>query len=281
LSAISWQRELNFVRAIIPAGIAATPAPAKVFRGSAGAIQRFLAPLLDTAENSDWLVAGSVGELFAGRTRFHIPRFIFLGPGGGGDTVRLGIFAGVHGDDYSGTKAILSFLQQLESHPDLAKGYHIFAYPICNPSGFARGIRCNAAGHDLTSHFWNGSDQPEAYYLERELGVHRFHGVIVLEAGDQSNLRFFVTGGKNSTLRNSLASPFVPADQIFVADASPSPATAKGFLTMTNELRPVPFEIDIEIPRAAPKEKKIIVTINALDSILDSYRSVIAIQQNL
>jgi hypothetical protein len=124
------------VRAIVPTWITATPAPAKVFRDSQGLIQKFLAPLLDTAENSDWLVAGAVGEFSADRTRFHIPRFIFMGPPGGGDTVRLGIFAGLHGDDYAGPEAVLTFLQQLESRPDLAKGYHIFAYPFCNPSGF-------------------------------------------------------------------------------------------------------------------------------------------------
>jgi hypothetical protein len=44
------------------------------------------------------------------------------------------------------------------------------------------GTRCNAAGHDLSAHFWNGSDQPEAYYLEREMGVHLFQGVILIEA---------------------------------------------------------------------------------------------------
>jgi murein peptide amidase A len=269
------------VRAIIPDRIAATPAPAKVFGASEGVIRKFLAPLLDIAENSDWLVAGAVGEFFASGTRFHIPRFIFMGPTGGGDTVRLGIFAGLQGDDRSGPEAVLTLLQQLESRPDLAKGYHIFVYPICNPSGFARGIRCNAAGHDLTSQFWNGSNQSEAYFLERELGVRRFHGIILLEAGDQPKPRFFFTGGKNSTLRNSLASTFVPADQIFVAEPNSNPATPKGFLTMTNELRPPPFEIDIEIPRTELRERQIMATVNALDSILDSYRSVLAIQQNL
>lgn len=269
------------MRAIIPARIAATPATAKIFRESGGVIQTFLAPLLDTTENSEWLVAVSVGELFVNRTRLHIPRFIFVGPAGGGDTVRIGIFAGFHGDNHSGSEAVLTFLQQLESHPDLARGYHIFAYPICNPSGFARRTRCNATGHDLTAHFWNGSDQPEAYFLEREMGVHRFHGVILLEAGDQPNARFFFTGGKHSTLRNSLVSPSMPADQIFVAEQKPNHAPVKGFLTNTNELRPQPFEIDIEIPRTEPREKQIIATVNALDSILDSYRSVLALQQNL
>ena len=54
------------------------PAPAKAFRASEGVIQTFLAPLLDTSENSDWLVAGAIGQLTNGRTRLHIPRFIFM-----------------------------------------------------------------------------------------------------------------------------------------------------------------------------------------------------------
>ena len=38
--------------------------------------------------------------------------------------------------------------------------------------------RLTRSGHDLQRELWNGSRQPEAYYLERELGVLQFHGVV-------------------------------------------------------------------------------------------------------
>ena len=269
------------MRAVIPARRTALPVAANTLRENTGPAQRFLAPLLRLVETSDSLIAGSVGAFSLGGTGFHIPRLIFMGPRGGGDTVRLGIFAGLHGDDHTGPEAIGAFLQELESKPDIATGYHIYAYPICNPSGFASGKRHNAAGQDLTAHFWNGSDQPEAYYLEREMGVHHFHGVISLDSGDNSSPSFFFSGGQNSTLRVSLASSSMPVSQSFPADSKSQNSNAAGFLARTAELRPAPFEINIEIPRRDPRETQITTAVNALRSILDSYRCVLAIQQNL
>jgi murein peptide amidase A len=277
------------MRAVIPAHRVAVPEAASTFSQWNDAAQRLLASLLNLAENSDSLIAGSVGEFFTGEKLFHIPRFIYMGPKGGGDTVRLGVFAAIRGNDPQGAEAIVSFLQELESHPELAAGYHIYAYPICNPSGFAAHTRHNAAGQDLTKHFWRGSNQPEAYYLEREIGVHYFQGVISLGGTDDHTPRFFFGGGRDSILRAALASPAMLASRMFLSEASHKsgaysnqPASdAAGFLTRTDELRPAPFEINFEIPRQAPRRTQIVCTVNALKSILDSYRTVLAIQQNI
>jgi murein peptide amidase A len=273
--------KFDAMRAAIPARRTALPVVTATFSENTGPVESFLAPLLRLAETSDSLIAGSVGEFSIRRARFHIPRLIFMGPGGGGDTVRLGIFAALDGDDHVGPEAIGALLQELEAKSDLATGYHLYTYPICNPSGFASGTRRNAAGHDLTTHFWNGSDQPEAYYLEREMGVHHFHGVISLRAGENPAPRFFFSGGQNSTLLTSLASSSMPASQLFPAESKPKGGNAAGFLARTDELRPVPFEVNIEIPRRNPRETQVTTAVNALRSILDSYRSELAIQQDL
>jgi len=280
------------MRAVIPARLSG-PTPAEVFRAKTAVANRLPTCLVDLAENSDSLIAGSVGEFIVKKELFHIPRVIFLGPKGGGDTIRLAIFAAIRGDEPQGTEALVSFLQLLEDNPLLASGYHIYAYPICNPSGWVSGTRHNAAGEDLAAHFWRGSNQPEVYYLEREMGVHRFQGVISLGSADIIAPRFFFNGGRNSILRSALASPDMLASRMFMADA-PSENTissavlsdgaqsdAAGFLTGTDELRPMPFEINFEIPRQAPRRTQIVWTVNALKSILDSYRTVLAIQQNI
>jgi murein peptide amidase A len=270
-----------------------SPVSAEVFRERKGTPETLLAPLLKLAEDSDSIIAGSVGEFRAGGQLFHIPRFIFMGPRGGGDTIRLAIFATIHGDEPQGAKALTGFFQQLEDSPNLASGYHIYAYPICNPSGLAVGRRHNAAGQDLTAHFWRGSNQPEVYYLEREMGVHLFQGVISLRGTEDDQPRFLFSGGRDSILRAALASPAMPASCMLLADAPPEytvssammpkqPASRPtGFLTDTNELHPVPFEINIEIPRQAPQRTQIIWMVNALKSLLDSYRTVLAIRQNI
>jgi hypothetical protein len=144
----------------------------------------------------------------------------------------------------------------------------------------------------LTKHFWRGSDQPEAYYLEREIGVHQFHGVISLGATDDHNPHFSFAGGRESILRAALVSPAILASRMYLkneppvnADSAlaskPPESDAAGFLTRTDELRPAPFEINFEIPRQAPRRTQIVCTVNALKSILDSYRTVLAFQQNI
>lgn len=279
------------MRALQPAQLISAPSNAKALGDQPNATQRLLKPLLDLAEDSDYLIGGSVGEILDGQNVFQIPRFIFMGPTGGGDTIRLGIFAGLHGDDPAGAKALVEFLQELESAPLAARGCHVYAYPVCNPAGFAARTRSNADGEDLSGQFWNGSSRPEVYYLERELGVLHFHGVISLQT--KNNSSGFLVDTKSAVLNRALAQPAVQATQRFLPgslskkepqtnllDALPNKSTAD-FLTATDELSPAPFELHIGIPQNAPQPSKIHGTIGALKSILDSYRSLLSIGQNL
>jgi hypothetical protein len=249
-----------------------------------------LKPLLDLAEGSDYLIAGSAGEFEAGHQVYQIPRFIFMGPSGGGDTVRLGIFAGIYGDQPEGTEALIEFLQQLEIKPQLGRGYHIYVYPVCNPTALAAQTRHNSSGEDLSKHFWHGSSQPEVYYLEREIGVLRFQGVIPLQTQRHSE-GFLLNVNSSAILTRTLAKPAIQATQRFLP-RSASGAEAKSmaswpkfsprdFLTTSRELNPVPFELHFGIPGHLPKPSQIHGTVSALTSILDTYRSLLSIGQNI
>jgi murein peptide amidase A len=279
------------MRALQPARLISAPLNAEALSDQPNATRRWLKPLLDLAENSDNLIGGSVGQFLAGQSVFQIPRFIFMGPAGGGDTIRLGIFAGLHGDDPEGAQALVAFLQELEVDPQAARGCHIYAYPICNPNGFTARTRSNAAGDDLAGQFWNGSSHPEVYYLERELGVLRFHGVISLRTQNHSG--GFLVDTKSDILNRALAQPAIQATQRFLPgsilkaefDAGSLHASPKGalpdFLTVTDELNPSPFELHVGIPKHAPRPSQIHGTVGALKSILDSYHSLLSIGQNL
>ena len=255
------------------------------------AAQWLLKPLLDLVGNSDNLIGGSVGQFLVDQSVFQIPRFIFMGPTGGGDTIRLGVFAGLHGDDPEGAEALVELLQELETAPQVARGFHIYAYPICNPIGFAARTRSNPVGEDLAGQFWSGSSQPEVYYLERELGVLRFHGVISLETKNHAG--GFLVDTQSDILNRALAQPAIQATQRFLpgsilkteSDIGSLRALPKAslpdFLTVTDELDPSPFELHIGIPKHAPQPSQIHGTVGALKSILDSYRSLLSIGQNL
>jgi hypothetical protein len=279
------------MRAFQPARILSYPLKAEALGDQPNATQRLLKPLLDLVEKSDYLIGGSVGQFLVDQSVYQIPRFIFMGPTGGGDTIRLGIFAGLHGDDPEGAEALVELFQELEAVPQAARGFHIYVYPICNPFGFAARTRGNADGEDLAGEFWSGSSQPEVYYLERELGVLHFHGVVSLETQNHSG--GFLVDTKSDILNRALAQPAIQAAQRFLPGSISKNESQRGlleglpnksmpdFLTVTDELNPAPFELHVGIPKHAPRPSQIHGTVGALKSILDSYRSLLSIGQNL
>ena len=279
------------MRASQPAQLVSSPLNAGALSDQPNATRRLLKPLLDLVENSDHLIGGSAGQFLVEQNVFQIPRFIFMGPTGGGDTIRLAIFAGLHGHDLEGAESIVAFLQELEVDPQAAGGFHIYAYPICNPISFAADIRSNAADEAFAGQFWSGSSRPEVYYLEREMGVLRFHGVISLQTKTHSD--GFLVETRSDVLNRALAQPAIQATRRFLpgrlsneesrADlpqGSPY-ASLPDFFTVTDELKPVPFELHIGIPKHAPKPSQIHGTVGALKSILNSYHSLLSIGQNL
>jgi murein peptide amidase A len=271
------------MRALLPSRHVRVPSDADSLRTQQNEIQERLRPLLDLAENSDYLIAGSVGEFMAGEELFQIPRFTFIGPGGGGDTIRLGIFAAIFGDEAEGVEAVIEFLERLEKKPRLAKGYHVYVYPVCNPTGFIARTRKNSSGEDLSKHFWRGSSQPEVYYLERELGVLRFQGVISIHA--KNHLDTFVLRANSEILTQDVIHPVIESSQQLAPVSASTPGSIRDlppdFLARGDELNPRPFEFHLGIPRKAPVRVRVNGTVHLLNSILDSYRSFLSISQNL
>jgi len=278
------------MKAFLPSKRLLVPSSANALQGQQNAIQRLLKPILDLSENSDYLIGGSVGEFEFAHEVFKIPRFIFLGPGGGGDSIRIGIFAVIHGDEPEGAEALVEFLEKLEEKPRVAQGYHLYIYPICNPTGFAAGTRKNAREEDLMKHFWSGSSEPEIYYLEREIGVLRFHGLISLQTNEHDEAFHIHTS--STVLSRALIHPamLIPPRLLSVnlsktelnkdASAVNSSAPQRDFLTAGSDLEPRPFELHIGMPHT-PDPSRIQETVNVLGSILDSYRSFQSIGQNI
>ena len=276
------------MRACLPKQRISYPQTLQKVPGEHNSAQHILKPLWDLAENSDSLVGGTAGDFTVGGKVIPIPRFNFLGPTGGGETVRLAIFAGLHGGDTEGTEALVAFLQGLESFPQTARGFHVYAYPICNPSEFAPLTCRRSPGKDLSGDFWKGSTRPEVYYLEREIGVLQFHGVIALQA--KRGLNEFAACTRSDILNQSLARPAVdkarqslpvhPARETEPPRAKFDEAHAD-FLTATDEIKTAPFELHIGIPRHVPRSCRIQGTVSALNSILDSYRNLQSLRQNI
>ena len=109
-------------------------------------IARFLAPLDQLAEDSSHILSKSLGQFECAGQNYRLPRYVYLGPKGGGDRIRIGIFATIHGDEPEAALALAPFVTALERNPEIATDYALYLYPVCNPTGFEDNTRQSRRG---------------------------------------------------------------------------------------------------------------------------------------
>jgi hypothetical protein len=266
--------------------IAAQPLPAR--RRS---LADLLAPLNQIAVHSPNLVTNHGAHFEAGGATYELPRYLFVGPRGGDTPIRVGIFAGIHGDEPEGVRAVVQFLKLLEARPELAAGYYLSFYPVCNPTGFEDGTRHSRNGRDLNREFWDNSSEPEVWLLQAELISRSFNGIISLHTDDTSAGFYGIVRG--ATLTQHLIEPalraaeeFLPRDKRSVIDGFRASNgivrdAYDGVLSAPPKVRPRPFEIILETPQAPPTFLKECAFVAALATILTEYRKFIAYAPNL
>jgi hypothetical protein len=254
-------------------------------------IADLLAPLERMAAESPNLVADHDAEFTRDGQTYDLPRYVFMGPKGGNDMIRVGLFAGIHGDEPEGVHALIQFLSLLEHTPELATGYCLFLYPVCNPTGFEDRTRHARSGKDLNREFWNGSAEPEVGLLQSELVAHSFHGIISLHTDDSSHGFYGFAHG--ATLTRNLVEPALQAAEQFLprngngtidgfrARRGIIRDTYPGVLSAPPKVRPRPFEIILETPQTPPNYLKEAAIVAALRMILAQYRELIAYAPNL
>jgi len=254
-------------------------------------IADLLAPLDQIAAHSPNLVAKHDAHFEAGGETYELPRYLFVGPKGGDTPIRVGIFAGIHGDEPEGVRAVVQFLKLLEAGPELAAGYYLSFYPVSNPAGFEDGTRHSRNGRDLNREFWDNSSEPEVRLLQAELISRSFNGIISLHTDDTSDGFYGIVRG--ATLTQHLIEPalraaekFLPRDRRPIIDGFQARNGVirdayDGVLSAPPKVRPRPFEIIIETPQAPPTFLKECAFVAALKTILTEYRKFIAYAPNL
>lgn len=223
--------------------------------------------------------------------RHEIVRVRLAGPYAGHDPIRLGLFAGIHGDEPAGCSALVEFALALAADPGRVAGYELFIYPVLNPVGLSRGSRVNHANKDLNREFWCDSTEVEVQAIERELRSHEFHGIITLHADDTCEGVYGYAHGR--TLNEALLGPalaaskrFLPLDERGVIDGFPASAGLicdcfAGVLSAPPEQRPQPFDVIFETPAHAPLAAQVAATVAALDAIVATYPGFISYAQDL
>ena len=250
-----------------------------------------LAPLMELAAGSDRLFPAHL-EVTDRRGNFtRIPRFLLTGPGDRGGFLRVGIFAGVHGDEASGVQGAVELLRRLHENTEPARGYELFVYPVCNPWGYEQGARWLRSGTDMNREFWRGSNEIEVLMLEGQLMKLAFDGILSLHTDDTSSgIYGFVKGHQltRHVLEPSLeaASRFVPRNfdrsiDNFQANNGIIEQGYTGILGAPPTQSPKPFEIVFETPHSAPWDLQIEAHVAAVSSILARFRAMIAEAQNI
>ena len=255
------------------------------------AIAELLAPVDRLVKDSPNLVVNREARFEVHGETYVLPRYLFIGPKSGDAPVRIGIFAGIHGDEPEGAHAAVRFLKFLEDYSDLAAGYCLSVYPVCNPTGFEDNTRHSRRGKDLNREFWRKSTEPEVELLQAELASHSFDGIVSLHVDDTCNGFYGMVGG--ATLTKHLIEPalaaadtFLPLDKRALIDGFPAKNSVvrngfPGVLSAPPSVRPRPFEIILEAPKGRPAYLTEWAFVAALKSILDGYRKFIAYAPNL
>jgi murein peptide amidase A len=207
------------------------------------------------------------------------------------DTLKIGLFAGLHGDEPAGTLACHQLVAWAWSKPVELFGYELHFYPECNPTGCKALTRESHSGLDLNREFWRGSREPEVIFLETELRRERYDGIIALHSDDTSNgIYGFVSGAllSHHVLEPALAAAdsIIPRNSAEVIDGFPAANGIikegyPGVLCAPPEQHPRPLEIVFETPSLAPLDLQVQSAVLAVKTILHEYRTLLAYAQNL
>jgi hypothetical protein len=187
--------------------------------------------------------------------------------------------------------AAIRFLEELAKQPELARGYEVYVYPLCNPTGFEDGTRHSRSGRDLNREFWLGSREPEVQLLERQIRTLRFDGIISLHADDETcGLYAFALGAQ---VTQYVVEPALQAAEKILPrnrEATIDNFTARnglirkgypGMLCAAPESRPRPFEIVFETPTHADLDNQVEANLVFLRHALDQYQQLQAVGQDL
>ncbi len=247
-------------------------------------ISELLAPLERLSTNSSSLVANRGANFDSGSETCELSRCTFIGQQNGGAPLRIGIFAGINGDEPDGAYALVEFVRLLEAKPALAAGYCLSLYPVCNPTGFEDNTRCSRLGADLNRLFWSGSDEPEILLLQAELRSHAFDGIITLHSDPRATSFYGAVRGPALTrhllvsvltaagIRLPVAQPAADAPRLRDHEEPSAYCHHPGSLSAPPEQQPQPFEVNLVAPKAPATCIKQLVLVAAMRAILAEYR---------
>ena len=254
-------------------------------------LQSLLQPLYIQARHSLCLRADALGVWEDLDRTVFLPRFRFQRFTQGQCSLKIGIFAGIHGDEPAGILGLMDFIQELDATPGIGGFYELWLYPLCNPTGYLDATRTSRSGKDLNREFWRGSGEREVLLLEQEIRRRQFDGILSLHSDDTS--QGFYGFARGDVLARTLLAPALNAAEAahprdtrpfidgFRAVNGMLYDSYDGILSAPPEQSPKPFEIILESPARSPLEHQRKAFTLALLTVLEEYRRFISLGASL
>ena len=220
---------------------------------------------------------------------FDIPKFMLLGARGGGQPIRVALFAGIEDRGaLDGMAAITRLLIQAELDPALVRDYAIFAYPLVNVFEYKAPRR---QIEPFDRRLANERVDGDVRFFRTELRKWHFDGMLTLRTDPRAES--FRATVRSQLLASEVIQPALDVVKKAVPVGSrpikvrPSDMRtrladhAEGRLTPPPEIRPYPFEVELFAPGAASQELRIRSLFVAAHEILVNYRGMLSHAPNL
>lgn len=249
-------------------------------------VKQLILPLLMQVIYSKCLRSDVLGSWIDNGRKHSLYRFHFQRTSLQKQRIKIGIFAGIHGDEPAGVLGLMDFVRALDEDPELGRSFEISIYPLCNPTGYLNATRESSSGKDLNREFWKNSSEPEVALLEQEILAKRFDGIISLHSDDTAP--GFYGYARGSVLSTGLLAPALRAaekeqqrDSREVIDGFRAVNGIihdcyDGILSAPPDQVPKPFEIILESPVHTSLTAQRNAFTLALKAILSEYRKFIA-----
>jgi hypothetical protein len=204
------------------------------------------------------------------RTSSQISRYVFEGEQMRGTPIRIGVFAGLRGDDSVGPGAVASFLEDLVALPQLGDNLRIYAYPVVHAANFETATSSFQLSECIINQIGCKVLSSESYQIEREIFAIAFDGIITIRLADEiKNLKVSIS---DTLLHDVLVLPILSNLEPFLPTIEDCVFDSRRFLTVGTGLKRKPFELTFQVPSSGWSGLYSIGLRIALHTIVDCYR---------
>lgn len=192
--------------------------------------------------------------------------------------IRIGIFAGLRGDDTLGPAAVATFLEDLVALPQLGESLRVYAYPVAHPASFEAATPSYRRSEYIINQIGCKILSSESYQIEREIFAIAFDGIINIRLEDET--KNFKVGISDARLHDTLVRPILSSLEPFLPTVEGCVCDSRRSLIADNGLKRKPFELTLQVPSSGWSGLYAMGLRIALHTVVDCYRNYVMQSEN-